>query len=102
AAEAARDGAGPAREIADPAPNPEEQAVAASHQRYRQGLIARAMTALSQRERAIIKGRYMAELGKTRDALARELGISAERVRQLEHKALEKLRRLLAPLQTSG
>ena len=42
---------------------------------------------------------HRAELAKTRDALARELGISAERVRQLEQKALEKLRRLLAPLQ---
>jgi RNA polymerase sigma-32 factor len=89
----------PAAELADPAPNPEEQATAASQQRWRQGLIARAMKALSQRERAIIAGRYLAELAKTRDALARELGISAERVRQLEQKALEKLRTLLAPLQ---
>lgn len=89
----------PAAELADPAPNPEEQLAAASQQRWRQGLIARAMKALSQRERAIIAGRYLAELGKTRDVLARELGISAERVRQLEQKALEKLRTLLAPLQ---
>jgi RNA polymerase sigma-32 factor len=92
----------PLAELADPAPNPEEQAVAQSQQRWRQGLIARALTALSQRERAIIMGRYLAELAKTRDALARELGISAERVRQLEQKALEKLRRLLAPLQRAA
>lgn len=94
-------GDGPTRvaELADPAPNPEEQVAAASQQRWRRGRIARALTALSQRERAIIKGRYLAELAKTRDALARELGISAERVRQLEQKALDKLRRLLAPLQ---
>jgi RNA polymerase sigma-32 factor len=88
-----------AAELADPAPSPEEQVAAASQQRWRQGLIARAMKALSQRERAIIAGRYLVELAKTRDVLARELGISAERVRQLEQKALEKLRTLLAPLQ---
>jgi RNA polymerase sigma-32 factor len=89
----------PVAELSDPAPNPEEQVAAASQQRWRRGLIARAMNALSQRERAIIAGRYLAELAKTRDALARELGISAERVRQLEQKALEKLRTLLVPLQ---
>ena len=89
-------------ELADPAPNPEEQAAAASQQRYRRGLIVRALQALSQRERTIIAGRYLAELAKTRDALARELGISAERVRQLEQKALEKLRRLLGPLQRTA
>lgn len=89
----------PVAELPDPAPNPEEQVTATSQQRWRRGLIARAMKALSQRERAIIAGRYLAELAKTRDVLARELGISAERVRQLEQKALDKLRTLLAPLQ---
>jgi RNA polymerase sigma-32 factor len=87
--------------IADPAPGPEEAASAKSEQRYRESLVKRAMKALSQRERAIIAGRYLAELAKTRDALGRELGISAERVRQLEQAALEKLRRIIAPLQAA-
>ncbi len=60
------------------------------------------MKALSQRERAIVAGRYLAELAKTRDALGRELGISAERVRQLEQAALEKLRRIIAPLRATA
>ncbi len=91
----------PLEHLADPAPSPEDHAVAGSESRYRRGLLARAMQALTQRERAVIHGRYMAELIKTRDALGRELGISAERVRQLEQVALAKLRRLLAPLRAA-
>jgi RNA polymerase sigma-32 factor len=87
--------------LADPRPNPEDEAALQSGRRYASGLLARAMRALSQRERLIIQERYIAELAKTRDALGRELGISAERVRQLERNALEKLRRLLAPLRTA-
>ncbi len=34
----------------------------------------------------------------TREAIGRELGISKERVRQLEKTAMEKLRALMAPL----
>ncbi len=89
-------------QLADPQPNPEDHAIAAGEQRFRAGLIARSLKALSKRERAIIAGRYLAELAKTRDALARELGISAERVRQLEHRAMDKLRRLLKPLKAGG
>ncbi len=104
-AAASRDESAPAPRIdqlADPAPSPEDHAVAGSEGRWRHGLLARAMQALTQRERAIIHGRYMAELIKTRDALGRELGISAERVRQLEQAALAKLRGLLAPLRAAG
>ena len=50
---------------------------------------------MSGRERAIIAGRFMAETRKTRGAIAADLGISRERVRQLEIAALEKLRRLI-------
>jgi RNA polymerase sigma-32 factor len=87
--------------LADPAPNAEEQAIAAGETRRRRGLIARALTALPRRERAIIRGRYLGDLAKTREVIARELGLSAERVRQLEQKALAKLKRLLAPLQAA-
>ncbi len=84
--------------VADPAPTPEEEASEESEDRYRKGLIARALEALPQRERTIILKRYLAEIKNTREALGRELGISKERVRQLELKALGKLKNLLAPL----
>lgn len=84
--------------LADDMPSPEDSAAEASDAARRRGLIARAMKALSDRERRIIAARHLAEFRKTRDALGAELGITAERVRQLEGKALRKLAHLLGPL----
>ena len=47
---------------------------------------------LNERERMIIAGRRLAEAGATLQRLGSELGISKERVRQLEQRALGKLR----------
>ncbi|MCZ6482841.1 MAG: sigma factor-like helix-turn-helix DNA-binding protein, partial [Alphaproteobacteria bacterium] len=52
---------------------------------------------LPERERLIIRRRYLFEVASTLEALARELGISKERVRQLETRALAKLREVLSP-----
>lgn len=86
--------------LPDDAPTPEDAAAEASAAEARRGLIARAMKALSERERAIIAARYLSEIRKTRETIGNELGITAERVRQLELKALGKLRRLLAPFRS--
>lgn len=88
--------------VADQDPSPEDAAADESQKTYRDGMIARALKALPQRERIIIRSRYLAELTKTREALSRELGISKERVRQLEHKALEKMRSILMPLRSGA
>jgi RNA polymerase sigma-32 factor len=79
-------------------PNPEEEAVQESESRFWDGLLARALDALPPREQLIIKARYYADAVPTREAIGRELGISKERVRQLEIRALEKLRRMLGPI----
>lgn len=81
--------------LADERESPEEAAAGASADRFRRGLVAKALKSLSGRERAIIAGRFMAETRRTRGAIAADLGISRERVRQLEISALDKLRRLL-------
>lgn len=84
-------------QVPDQQPTPEDNVVAASDRHFWNGLLARAFAALSPRERAIIRGRYLRERGQTREAIGRELGISKERVRQLEARALAKLRQFLGP-----
>ena len=46
---------------------------------------------LSERERTIIRERRLREDGRTLEELGVRLGISKERVRQIEHRALQKL-----------
>ena len=55
-----------------------------------------ALTVLSERELRILRERRLTEDQATLEALGRRLGISKERVRQIENRALEKLRRALA------
>ncbi len=54
-----------------------------------------ALAVLSERELRIVRERRLAEEACTLDALGHQLGISKERVRQIESRALEKLRQAL-------
>ena len=54
-----------------------------------------AMNVLSERELRILRERQLVEETSTLEALGGRLGISKERVRQIENRALEKLRRAL-------
>ncbi|MFN3892939.1 MAG: RNA polymerase factor sigma-32 [Beijerinckiaceae bacterium] len=54
-----------------------------------------AMATLSERELHILRARQLQDDAKTLETLGGELGISKERVRQIESRALEKLRRTL-------
>ena len=50
---------------------------------------------LNERELRIVKERRLKEEGATLESLGESLGISKERVRQIENRALEKLREAL-------
>lgn len=54
-----------------------------------------AMTELNERENRIIKARRLSEDGATLEELGHEFGISKERVRQIETRAMEKLKAVL-------
>ena len=57
--------------------------------------MARALDDLSERERVIVRARLMTEEPRTLQDLGDELGVSKERVRQIEVRVVEKLRTVL-------
>lgn len=57
----------------------------------RQQLLAQAIENLSEREKEIIVARRLREAPETLDFLGERLGISRERVRQIENRAVEKM-----------
>lgn len=54
-------------------------------------LLAQAMDKLNEREKIIVRARRLSENPDTLDALGEKLGISRERVRQIENRAVEKM-----------
>ena len=55
--------------------------------------LAKALPSLSQRERRILRERWLKEDPTTLEELAREYGVSRERIRQIESRAMVKLRK---------
>jgi RNA polymerase sigma-32 factor len=88
--------------LADDRPNPEEVVTALRDGKTRAKWLNEALSALSQREQTIIRERRLGEEAVTLDALGRRLGISKERVRQIEHQAMRKLRMALEHLGTES
>jgi RNA polymerase sigma-32 factor len=78
--------------LADERPTPEETVMFARDSRTRSIWLAQALAELSDREQTIIKERRLRDEARTLEDLGRDLGISKERVRQIEHRALEKLK----------
>lgn len=78
--------------LPDSGPNPEDVAIGMRDSETRSRWLAEALRELSPREQTIIRQRRLREDGATLEELGRELGVSKERVRQLEHRALMKIK----------
>jgi len=78
--------------LADTRPTPEEVVIGLRDAETRSRWLQEALTQLSDRERRIIRERRLREEGATLEELGQSLGVSKERVRQLEQRAMEKLR----------
>jgi RNA polymerase sigma-32 factor len=78
--------------MADAAPNPEDVVIGMRDAQTRSRWLAEALSNLSPREQHIIRLRRLEEESVTLEELGKEFGISKERVRQLEQRALGKLR----------
>lgn len=78
--------------LPDRRPTPEAVVIGLRDGATRSRWLAEALGELSPRERTIIHERRLREEGATLEELGRTLGVSKERVRQLEHRALVKLR----------
>lgn len=79
--------------LADPAPSPEARVVSLLDGETRSRWLAEALDELTVRERRIIRARRLGDDALTLKALSRKLGISKERVRQIEHGAVRKIKR---------
>lgn len=79
--------------LEDEGPLPEELVIAHRDGKTRRRWLNDALGELPDREALIIRARHLAEESSTLEALGRKLGVSKERVRQLERRALNRLQR---------
>lgn len=78
--------------LQDENPNPEEIVIGMKDAKTRSLWLRKALKGLSERERTIIEERHLNYEAVTLEDLGKTLGISKERVRQLEQRAMDKLR----------
>ena len=78
--------------LADDRANPEDVVIGMKDSQTRSQWLREALGELTDRERKIINERHMTHEVVTLDDLGKQLGVSKERVRQLEARAMEKMR----------
>ena len=93
------DGYAPIDWLADSHNEPTAAIARASNDRLQSTGIVEALDGLDERSRRIIEARWLTEEGEslTLHDLAAEFQVSAERIRQIETKALQKMKQVLLP-----
>jgi RNA polymerase sigma-32 factor len=87
----------PAQYLADPEAEPSRQLETAEDERLQAAGLSRALDTLDPRSRRIVETRWLKEKDSaTLHDLAAEFGVSAERIRQIEVKAMQKMKKVLA------
>ncbi|MEL8055612.1 MAG: RNA polymerase factor sigma-32 [Pseudomonadota bacterium] len=84
--------------LPDESATPEEMVQESRDTERRKEWIAEALKSLNERETLIIMERRLTDDTVTLEVLGKRLGISKERVRQIEHQALGKLRKALTSM----
>lgn len=77
--------------VSDDRPGPEDLIIGIRDSATRSRWLSECLAELTARERVIIEQRRLQEVGRTLEDLGKVLGVSKERVRQLESRALKKL-----------
>ena len=78
--------------LADSRPNPEEVVMGMKDSQTRSAWLQDSLSELSDREQTIIRERHLVYEPVTLEELGKQLGVSKERVRQLEQRAMDKLK----------
>jgi len=88
--------------LVDQSPSPEAIVGEEDEKEYRQKALAAAIGVLNDRERRIFEARHLADEPVTLEDLALEFGVSRERIRQIETRAFEKVRKATRKLVTEA
>jgi RNA polymerase sigma-32 factor len=84
--------------LAGPGLTPEEEASAHEHRGRARAAVTRALRGLTERERMIVRERWMSDEPRTLRELGARMGVSKERVRQIEERVRDKLRARLGDM----
>ncbi|MBC7788054.1 MAG: RNA polymerase sigma factor RpoH [Methylophilaceae bacterium] len=83
--------------LQDESPEPSELLESQQSEKIQTEGLANALSSLDERSRRVVEARWLTETsGATLHDLAAEFGVSAERIRQIEQKAMQKMKGLLA------